>query len=50
VEFAVLGAGIAGPELTPSEVRDRAITSGKIIERMWDWLTDGDPEALPTVQ
>lgn len=50
VEFAVLGAGVAGLELTPAEVRDRAITSGKIIERMWDWLTDGDPEALPTVQ
>jgi len=50
VELAVLGSGVAGVELTPAEARDRAITSGQIIERMWDWLTAGDPEASPTVQ
>jgi HCOMODA/2-hydroxy-3-carboxy-muconic semialdehyde decarboxylase len=49
VELAVLGSGLKGLELTPEEVRDRAITAGKIVERMWDWLTAGDPEALPTV-
>jgi len=50
VELAVLSSGVAGLELTPDEARDRAITSGNIVERMWDWLTAGDPEALPTVQ
>ena len=50
VELAVLSSGVAGLELTPDESRDRAITSGNIVERMWDWLTAGDPEALPTVQ
>lgn len=44
VELAVLNAGIDGMELTPPEVRDRAITSGRLIERMWDWMTASDPE------
>ena len=44
VELAVLGTGLEGPELTPAEVRDRAITSGRLVERMWDWLTANDPE------
>jgi len=50
VELAVLACGISGIELTPAEARDRAITSGKIVERMWDWLTAGDPETSPAVQ
>lgn len=45
VELAVLGTRVDGIELTPPEVRDRAITSGRLIERMWDWLTAGDPES-----
>ncbi len=44
VELAVLAAGMKGLEFTPDEVRDRAITAGRLIERMWDYLTAGDPE------
>lgn len=44
VELAVLSTGTDGMELTPHEVRDRAITSGRLIERMWDWMTTNDPE------
>ena len=44
VELTVLGTGLEGKELTPQEVRDRAVTSGRIVERMWDWLTASDPE------
>jgi HCOMODA/2-hydroxy-3-carboxy-muconic semialdehyde decarboxylase len=46
VELAVLGTGIEGRLLTPAEAKDRAVTSGRIVERMWDWLTAGDPERL----
>jgi HCOMODA/2-hydroxy-3-carboxy-muconic semialdehyde decarboxylase len=44
VELAVLGTGLEGKEFTPAEVSDRAITTGRLIERMWDWLTVNDPE------
>jgi HCOMODA/2-hydroxy-3-carboxy-muconic semialdehyde decarboxylase len=46
VELAVLAAGIEadGDELTATEARERAVTSGRIVERMWEWLTAGDPE------
>jgi len=44
VELAVLATGMAGEELTPLEAQARAVTSGRIIERMWEWLTAGDPE------
>ena len=44
VELAVLATGLAGLELTEAEARERAVTSGRIIERMWDYLTSGDPE------
>jgi HCOMODA/2-hydroxy-3-carboxy-muconic semialdehyde decarboxylase len=44
VELAVRGSGLAGLELDAEEARDRAVTTGKIIERMWDWLTAGDAE------
>ncbi len=43
VELAVLGTGFEGLEFTPAEAADRAITQGGLIERMWDWLTAGDP-------
>jgi HCOMODA/2-hydroxy-3-carboxy-muconic semialdehyde decarboxylase len=46
VELAVLATGLNGLELTPPEARDRAITTGRLIERMWDWLTASDPENL----
>ncbi len=44
VELAVRGTGLEGPEFTPAEAGDRAITAGRIMERMWDWLTANDPE------
>jgi HCOMODA/2-hydroxy-3-carboxy-muconic semialdehyde decarboxylase len=46
VELAVLATGIEadGNVLTPTEARERAVTSGRIVERMWEWLTAGDPE------
>jgi HCOMODA/2-hydroxy-3-carboxy-muconic semialdehyde decarboxylase len=46
VELAVLGTGLEGRILTLEEAKDRAVTSGRIVERMWDWLTAGDPEHL----
>jgi len=50
VELAVRSTGLAGLELDATEARDRAVTAGKIVERMWDWLTAGDPELPTTVQ
>jgi HCOMODA/2-hydroxy-3-carboxy-muconic semialdehyde decarboxylase len=44
VELAVLGTGREGLEFTAAEARDRAVTAGRIIERMWEWLTAGDAE------
>ena len=44
VELAVLATELAGLELSEIEARERAVTSGRIIERMWDYLTSGDPE------
>jgi HCOMODA/2-hydroxy-3-carboxy-muconic semialdehyde decarboxylase len=44
VELAVLATDVAGLELSEAEARERAVTSGRIIERMWDYLTSGDPE------
>lgn len=44
VELAVLATGLDGLELDAAEARERAVTSGRIIERMWDHLTAGDPE------
>jgi HCOMODA/2-hydroxy-3-carboxy-muconic semialdehyde decarboxylase len=46
VELAVLASGVAGLELDEAEARERAVTSGRIIERMWDYLTSGDSEGL----
>ncbi|SDI69818.1 Class II Aldolase and Adducin N-terminal domain-containing protein [Paraburkholderia steynii] len=31
--------------LTPEQASQRAVRSGGIMERMWDYLTAGDPEA-----
>lgn len=44
VDLAVLGTGLDGKEFTPAEAGDRATTAGRLIERMWDWLTANDPE------
>jgi len=44
VEMAVLGTGLDALEYTEAEVRDRAVNSGRLLERMWDWMTADDPE------
>ena len=43
-ELAVLATGIEPEVLTPEQAEARAVTSGRIFERMWDYLTHGDPE------
>ena len=46
VELDVLAAGSAGDPalISPEEAAVRATWSGRILERMWDYLTHGDPE------
>jgi HCOMODA/2-hydroxy-3-carboxy-muconic semialdehyde decarboxylase len=46
VELDVIAAtGVGTPALiTAEEAKVRAVWSGAILERMWDWLTAGDPE------
>jgi len=46
VELEVLRCGQAdvAPILTPEQVKVRAVGTGRIYERMWDYLCDGDPE------
>ena len=46
VELEVLrcAADQSAPTLTPAEVEVRAVGTGRIYERMWDYLCDGDPE------
>ncbi|MGH9297934.1 MAG: class II aldolase/adducin family protein [Acidimicrobiales bacterium] len=44
VELAVRSAGIDG-QLSREEIEGRATWSGGIAERMWEYLTSGDPEA-----
>jgi HCOMODA/2-hydroxy-3-carboxy-muconic semialdehyde decarboxylase len=49
VEQIVLGTRESTEEecvrLSDDEVRARQVTSGAIFERLWEYLTDGDPEA-----
>ena len=47
VELEVLKCGEAdtAPVMTPEQVETRAVGTGRIYERMWEHLTDGDPEA-----
>jgi HCOMODA/2-hydroxy-3-carboxy-muconic semialdehyde decarboxylase len=45
VELAVRAAGLDG-RLSPEEISERATWQGGIVERMWDHLTAGDPEAV----
>ena len=45
VELDVLGTGSAGCVFDAAQAADRAITSGRLFERMWDWLVAGDPSA-----
>src|SRR5882672_3175567 len=46
VELAALNAGLAdkAPRMTGEQAKNRATWQGRIAERMWDYLTDGDPE------
>jgi HCOMODA/2-hydroxy-3-carboxy-muconic semialdehyde decarboxylase len=48
VELAVRGSGLRGVEFSGEEARDRAILSGRLIERMWEWLTAQDVELTPS--
>ncbi len=45
-ELAVLAlrASADSVEIPLEEAQARAVTTGRIFERMWDYLTDGDPE------
>ena len=44
VELEALRTGIDGPVMSPEEARLRATREGRIFERMWQYLTAGDPE------
>ncbi len=44
VELDVLHAGVAPAVLTPGQAARRATFEGGIVERMWAYLTAGDPE------
>jgi len=46
IELAVLAAGdrVEDCEYTEEQAKARAVTSGDIFERMWAYLTHGDPE------
>ena len=44
VELAVLSSGVEAVEFSPQEAADRAGSGGNLLERMWDFLTTGDPE------
>jgi HCOMODA/2-hydroxy-3-carboxy-muconic semialdehyde decarboxylase len=46
VELDVLATGAAdcGAVLSEAEAGRRAVGTGRIYERMWEYLTDGDPE------
>jgi HCOMODA/2-hydroxy-3-carboxy-muconic semialdehyde decarboxylase len=45
VELACLSAGLADDTiLTEAEAMERSTWAGRIEERMWEYLTDGDPE------
>jgi HCOMODA/2-hydroxy-3-carboxy-muconic semialdehyde decarboxylase len=47
VELAALATGLAdsAPRMTDAQARSRATWQGRIAERMWEYLTAGDPEA-----
>jgi HCOMODA/2-hydroxy-3-carboxy-muconic semialdehyde decarboxylase len=48
VELAVLATGEAdtAPLLTEAEAKHRADWAGQVAERMWSYLTYGDPETV----
>jgi HCOMODA/2-hydroxy-3-carboxy-muconic semialdehyde decarboxylase len=44
VELAVLNTGVEPLVFTAEEVRDRAIDVRSMLQRMWNWMSAGDPE------
>lgn len=46
IELAIRSLSVPAEEglLSSAEIHDRQITTGKVFERMWRYLTDGDPE------
>lgn len=45
IELAALSAGLPdAPKLSEAEANARATRQGRIFERMWDYLSHGDPE------
>lgn len=45
VELAALSSGLTDlPVILPAEAKARATRQGRIFERMWDYLSYGDPE------
>jgi HCOMODA/2-hydroxy-3-carboxy-muconic semialdehyde decarboxylase len=46
IELGVLAAGesATGPLLSAEDASKRSEWSGRVAERMWDYLTAGDPE------
>jgi len=45
VGLAQLGADNEKTLLSPDEIVARQVTAGRVYERMWEYLTHGDPEA-----
>lgn len=45
-ELAVMASGQEAASIifSPEQSKARAVSSGRIFERMWEYLTDGDPE------
>jgi len=44
IELAVLSTGLEAQVFTAAEAHDRAIDTGRLLERMWQWMTAHDPE------
>lgn len=44
VELDVLASGLEPIRFTDEQARARATWNGRLLERMWDYLTHGDPE------
>lgn len=51
IELHLRSAGLARPEdiVNPQAAAQRATTSGRIFERMWEYLCAGDPEWSETI-
>jgi HCOMODA/2-hydroxy-3-carboxy-muconic semialdehyde decarboxylase len=44
VDLAVLNTGLQPLVFTAEEVRGRAVDLGSMLQRMWNWMSAGDPE------